>query len=168
MCTGAGSRVNLGSREKRGCSEFQVIFKNAENAGFLLYDQERRREKHKQGKVVVKFSGWFGNKVTDVTKGKRTTEYLKLPIDSDVVLVFTAGISASNNPDVNPCSQTAANTLPIIDVGNCNDDGKTDSDSQSGPLLSVLAPGDNVRSATNKRMPMILGQDLIPYVCYEI
>ena len=108
-------------------------------------------KKGKKGKAVINFSGSFGNNAPDAQKDKWTKRYLQPLIDDDVVIVLSSGNSAQTTPDIDSYPKTAARTLPIINVGNCNNDGKTSLTSQGGPLLSVVAPGDNIRCATNKK-----------------
>jgi len=108
-------------------------------------------KKGKKGKAVINYNGSFRDlKLTEAQKDKWTKRYLQPLIDDDVVIVFASGKFAKKTPDINAYPQTAARTLPIINVGACDDDGKLTASSQRGPLLSVVAPGDEIRCATNR------------------
>lgn len=92
-------------------------------------------KKGKKGKAVINFSGGFGNNVPGPQQDGWTKKYLQPLINDDVVIVISSGNDAKKTPDINSYPQTAAKTLPIINVGSCNDDGKTTDTSEVARYL---------------------------------
>ncbi|KAG8161763.1 hypothetical protein KVR01_008750 [Diaporthe batatas] len=114
------------------------------------------REKKLQGKAIVNFSRSIANpsKFTQ----KMLEYYVKEMIKEDVIF-----ITASGNDDREEVADgkasaldvdgypalIAASGVPIINVGAVDNTGKNASFSQGGPLVHVMAPGQQVQCASN-------------------
>ncbi|KAK7730529.1 hypothetical protein SLS63_005774 [Diaporthe eres] len=124
------------------------------------------REKKLQGKAVVNFSRSIANpsKFTQ----KMLEYYVNEMIKEDIVFVTASGNddreevadgkASALDVDSYPPLMAASGT-PIINVGAVDNTGKNASFSQGGPLVHVMAPGQQVQCAANSFFSSTQKQD---------
>ncbi|CAI0646900.1 unnamed protein product [Colletotrichum noveboracense] len=137
-----------------------VIVKAGDTSGDTLdgLDQILRdvRDKKLQNKAVVNFSRNIDN--PNSFNKKMLQHYVNELIKEDVVFITAAGNDNSDDvaagkakaKDVDAWpSMMAADGVPIINVGATDNTGKNASFSQGGPLVHVMAPGEQIQCAAN-------------------
>ncbi|KAJ0316333.1 hypothetical protein Brms1b_005544 [Colletotrichum noveboracense] len=155
----AGSKVN-GPKYGVAKKAELVIVKAGDTSGDTLdgLDQILRdvRDKKLQNKAVVNFSRNIDN--PNSFNKKMLQHYVNELIKEDVVFITAAGNDNSDDvaagkakaKDVDAWpSMMAADGVPIINVGATDNTGKNASFSQGGPLVHVMAPGEQIQCAAN-------------------
>ncbi|KAI8256516.1 Subtilisin-like protease 2 [Colletotrichum sp. SAR 10_77] len=155
----AGSKVN-GPKYGVAKKAELVIVKAGDTSGDTLdgLDQILRdvRDKKLQNKAVVNFSRNIDN--PNSFNKKMLQHYVNELIKEDFVFITAAGNDNSDDvaagkaqaKDVDAWpSMMAADGVPIINVGATDNTGKNASFSQGGPLVHVMAPGEQIQCAAN-------------------